>query len=104
MATATVEIDQALLGTLQTEAQTQGLSLEALLRKLVANGAANHTQTAESEQPLENMNTTIGERLQKLGLLGAIDSSQPADPDSPPQRDAFFYLIAEELEKQGYKL
>lgn len=152
MAIATLEIDQSLLQLLQAQANTQGLSIEALLRRLAENGNGlptpangvlansedeqetlgerlerkgllgivdssqprsdlppHHTDFGQHllekhEQQLADQNTTIGERLRKRGLLGALDSSQPADPDSPPQRDSFFYLIAEELGKQGLKL
>ncbi len=152
MTTTTLEIDQAVLQLLQAQANAQGLSVAALLRKLAENGDGtpapangvlaspeteqetigerlerkgllgmidssqprpdsppHHTDFGQHplekhEQQLEDLNTTIGERLQKRGLLGALDSSQPADPDSPPHRDALFYLIAEELGKQGFKL
>ena len=147
MTTATLEIDQTLLQTLQAQANHQGVSIDALLRKFAegGNGVIKsakidiepakaltpyelikdllgsvdssepdadsmpiHTDFGqhlleEYQQQLEDMNSTIGERLEKRGLLGAVDSSQP-DPDSPPRRDAFFYLIADELEKQGFKL
>ena len=100
MATATLEIDQALLQTLQTRASEQGLSVDALLRKYAenGNGAAHYLQDLYPESDTQE---TIGERLERKGLLGIIDSSLPLDPDSPPYRDALFDMIADKLKKQG---
>lgn len=39
---------------------------------------------------------TIGKRLERKGLIGIIDSSQPIDPASPP----IFDLRADKLQKQ----
>ena len=56
-----------------------------------ANGAAAH-------EPVEQ--ETIGERLERKGLLGMIDSSQPR-PDSPPNKSALGDLFAEKFRQQG---
>lgn len=47
---------------------------------------------------------TIGERLQRKGLIGVIDSSEPPDPASPPHRSALYELVADKFRKQGLKL
>jgi hypothetical protein len=115
--TVTIEIDQAtavVLQMLQAKAAAQGIPLDVFLRQFAEgeNGAATYTIQSETAQlaPDElgkdsiDSKETIGERLERKGLLGTIDSSEPDDPASPRQRDALFYLIADDLKKQGLKV
>jgi hypothetical protein len=99
MATATLELDSAVIQILRTKATAQGLSPEALLRKLLEseNGVNDHSQTsyAKSEQPT----LTPYQIAQAKGLLGAVDSSVP-NPDSPPIDTEFGRHLLAEYEKQ----
>ena len=74
-------------------AKARGKSVDEYLNSLLP-PAYGHTEGEE----------TIGQRLQRKGLIGIIDSSQPEDPDSPPRHTAFGQLVAEKLRKQGLKL
>ena len=74
-------------------AKAKGKSVDEYLNSLLP-PAYEHTEGQE----------TIGQRLQRKGLIGIIDSSQSEDPDSPPRHTAFGQLVAEKLRKQGLKL
>ena len=100
MATATLEIDNALLQVLQTAAKNQGLSLNGLLWKLTQNGLSVEPLALGVEATETEQQETIGERLERKGLIGMIDSSQPR-PDSLPNKTAFGEILAEKYRKQG---
>jgi hypothetical protein len=102
MATATLEIDQTILQALQTQASNQGLSIDALLRKLTenGNGTENHLLNIYAVAQEPDTQETIGERLERKGLIGMIDSSQPR-PDSPPNKSAIGDILAEKYRQQG---
>lgn len=51
----------------------------------------------------EETGETIGERLERKGLIGIIDSSIP-DPDSPPIHTPFGQLLIEKFRKQGLRI
>ena len=76
-------------------ARTLGLSVDAWLDRI----STSFIQPANDY--LENSQETIGQRLERKGLLGIIDSSLLPDPESPPRRDALFDMIADKLKKQG---
>jgi len=93
--TRTIEISEATYNALVDEAQSRGVSVEEWIQyHLPEGGAEQNGHAPETEE-------TIGERLERKGLIGIIDSSQPIDPSSPPIRTPFFEIIAEKLRKQG---
>jgi hypothetical protein len=93
--TQTIQISEATYDALMEEIRSRGLSIEEWIWLHLPNGSAEQNGHApETEE-------TIGERLERKGLIGVIDSSQPIDPSSPPVRTPFFEIIAEKLRKQG---
>ena len=88
--TKTIQISEATYQALMEEIGQRGVTLEEFLQSVLPrNDAAEESDEA------------IGERLERKGLIGLIDSSQPPDPASPPQRGPLFDLIADKLRKQG---
>lgn len=105
------EVERRRFFALEEQAEKEGLTPEEWVRQNCPNGKDLQGRSlaqildgiAEGKQQFDDSSSTIGERLEMRGLLGEIDSSQP-DSDSPLHRDPFFYLIADELEQQGFKL
>ena len=88
--TQTIQVSETTYQALMEEIRLRGVTLEEFLKSVLPlNGA------------VEESGETIGERLERKGLIGIIDSSQPPDPSSPPQRGLLFDLIADKLGKQG---
>jgi hypothetical protein len=88
--TQKIEISKATYDTLIEETRAGGITVEDWIRSyLPANSQAEESEGA------------IGERLERNGLIGIIDSSQPEDPASPPYRPPIYYLIVEKLRKPG---
>jgi hypothetical protein len=93
--TQTIQISEATYNALMEEIRLRGVSLEEWIQ--------SHLPESPSEQNghMEKTEETIGERLERKGLIGLVDSSQPIDPSSPPVRTPLFEIIAEKLRKQG---
>lgn len=90
--TNTIELTEATYNALREEARRRGITPEEWIRSyLPLNGHQ------------EERDETMGERLERLGLIGMIDSSQP-DPDSPPRHTEFGRLLAEKFRKQGLRI
>ena len=88
----TIELTEITYNELIEEVRTRGITPEEWIRSyLPLNG---HQE--ESEE-------TVGERLERLGLIGMIDSSQP-DPASPPRHTEFGRLLVEKFRKQGLRI
>ena len=101
MATATLEIDNALLQVLQTEASNQGLSLNGLLWKLTQNGLPVEPFPLGIDATETEPEETIGERLERKGLVGMIDSSVPtSDPYAQPRHTEFGAYLAKKHEDE----
>jgi hypothetical protein len=79
---------------LAEQAKANGKSVDEYLKSLLPpiNG-----QTDDAKE-------TIGDRLERKGLIGILDSSEPADPTSPPQRSPLYEVIAAKYRKQGLNL
>ena len=110
MQTGTLEITGlplAILQSLAERAHAAGATAEEYARALIEQGLALETEQREAILPLhgqdEESDETAGERLERLGLIGMIDSSQP-DPDSPPRHTEFGRLLAEKFRKQGLRI
>lgn len=93
--TVQISVKQETAVRLQSVAQRLGLTVDDYLERI----SANSFLPANDEQ--ENDAETIGQRLERKGLLGIIDSSLPLEPDSSVRRDALFEMIAEKLKQQG---
>ncbi len=93
--TRTIQISEATYNALMEEIRLCGVSLEEWIRLHLPNGRP------EQNGQVEEREETIGARLERKGLIGIIDSSQPIDPASPPIRTPLFDIIAEKLRKQG---
>lgn len=92
MPTNTIELTETTYQVLMEEVRARGITPEEWVRSyLPLNG--HHEESDE----------TWGERLERLGLIGMIDSSQP-DPDSPPRHTEFGRLLAEKFRKQGLRI
>lgn len=90
--TQTIQVSEATYNALMEEANALGVTPEEWIRLyLPTNG-----NTEESGE-------TIGERLERKGLIGIIDSSQP-NPDLPPIHTPFGPLLVEKFSKQGLNL
>ncbi len=101
MATATLEIDQTLLQSLQAQASNQGLSVDALLRKFAENG--NQIDSFPQELHFDLATKPTPYELVK-DLIGSIDTSVPdSNPDSQPHHTPLGALVAEKLKSQGLK-
>ena len=79
---------------LAEQAKAKGKSVDEYLKSLLPPVEGHSDETQE----------TIGERLERKGLIGMIDSAEPEDPASPPQRSPFYEVIAAKYRKQGLKL
>ncbi len=101
MATATLEIDQTLLQTLQAQASNLGLSVDALLRKFAENKNNELALSYDTEPKATQL--TPYQIAKAKGLLGAVDSNVP-NPDSPPIHTEFGEYLAKkhEDEKQRF--
>jgi hypothetical protein len=91
--TQTIEISEAVYNALMEEISARGITVDEWIRLSLPPGG----RTDDGEE-------TVGERLERKGLIGIIDSSQPIDPASPPHRPPIFDLIAGKLQKQGLKV
>lgn len=94
--TQTIQISEATYNALMEESSRRGITPEELIRSVLP--------ATDLPSDLPEDTRTVGEILRAEGLIGAIDSSQPNDPDSPPQRPPLYYLLAEKFRKQGLKL
>ena len=97
MATATLEIDQTILHALQAQASNQGLSLDALLRRIAEN--KNNEIALSYDTDLKVTPLTPYQIAKAKGLLGAVDSSV-SNLDSPPIHTEFGQHLLEEYTKQ----
>ena len=90
MSTATLEIDQTLLQTLQAQASHQGLSIDALLRKLTENG--NGTENYPLKVQANGVATQTPDEKETLGdyLLEKHEDEKRR-----------FFVLEEIAEKQG---
>ena len=93
--TVQINVKQETAVKLQGVAQRLGLTVDDYLERITAS-----LVLSANEEP-ENGAETIGQRLERKGLLGLIDSSLPLESDSPVRRDALFEMIAEKLKPQG---
>ncbi len=93
--TVQISVKQETAVRLQSLAQMLGLSVADYLERVAANSFQPTNDSLEQRQE------TIGQRLERKGLLGIIDSSAPLEPDSIPRRDALFEMIADKLKQQG---
>ena len=93
--TVQISVKQETAMRLQSVAQRLGLTVDDYLERITT----SFFLPASDEQ--ENCAETIGQRLERKGLLGSIDSSLPLEPDSPVRRGALFEMIAEKLKQQG---
>lgn len=82
MATLTIEIDQTTAAILQAKAATQGVSLEALLRQLAANGTTA-TEGASSSTSLEQFMADMESLSEGTELI-------PATPIKYDREDIYF--------------
>jgi hypothetical protein len=92
--TQTIQISEATYNALMEEIRLRGVTLEEWIRLHIPNGRTEQGDHAEEREE------SIGERLERKGLVGMIDSSKP-DPDSPPTHTPFGQLLIEKYRKQG---
>jgi hypothetical protein len=94
--------------------QTQSLNLPSEVYAALLKAATERGVTPQQwillylpEGPASNgaaQKESLGKRLEHKGLIGIIDSSQPDDPTSLPERPPLYEAIAEKYRKQGLKL
>jgi len=88
--TQTIEISQEVYKALMAEVELRGMTIEEFLKSFLL----------QITNQIEQSDKTIGERLERKGLIGSIDSSIP-DPSSPPIHSPFGQLLIEKFRKQG---
>lgn len=82
MATVTIELDQTTLAILQAKAAMQGVSLDALLRHLAANGT---TAKEETSAP-----TNLAQFMADMESLSEDTEHLPATPITYSREEIYF--------------